>query len=57
MSPIDVMKAFYRNRAPESVAFRQKNDNDWIHCLTPEWNFGVCDYKIIDLELDNYLSL
>lgn len=54
MAPIEVMTAFYRDGA--DVAFRQKNEPDqqWWLCPRPLWNWGYCDYKVIDIELDDY---
>ena len=54
--PIEVMKAFYRKVNPVHVAFRQKNsdDREWYLCEKPIWNFGVCDYKIINLDTDDF---
>lgn len=37
-----------------SVAFRVKGEEEWIYTNDPLWNWGVCDYKIIDLEVDDY---
>jgi len=51
VTPIQIMKEFY---AGSSVAFRVKGESEWIHTFKPTWNWGVCDYKIIDLELDDY---
>lgn len=52
-SPIQVMSAFYKG---ENVAFRLKSEPDemWWLCIKPIWNWGVIDYKIIDIEHDDY---
>ena len=52
MSPIEVEKRFYNG---EAVAMRKKGEDcRWILCTRPVWNWGVMDYKIIDLEIDDY---
>lgn len=53
------MAAFYREVNPESVAFRQKNteDKNWYLTTKPAWLWGTADYKVVDLEKDDYLLM
>lgn len=46
------MRAYYNGSV---IAFKKKKDSEWQYCPAPRWNWGVCDYKIIDLEFDDYI--
>jgi len=50
-TPIEIMKDFYDGA---SVAFAAKGESEWIHTFKPSWNWGNFDYKIIDLEFDDF---
>jgi len=38
-----VMAAYLDGR---STQYRHKTEADWCACITPIWNWGLCDYRI-----------
>lgn len=50
-SPIAVMKQFYNGA---DVAFKVKSEAEWFLTARPLWNWGACDYKVIDIDSDDY---
>lgn len=56
MTPITIMKAFYAPNSTVSIAFRHKGDDraEWTLCVKPLWLFGECNYKIVDVNKDDF---
>ena len=55
MTPIQVMTAYYRDGA--TIGFRLKSEPDeewWLAMPRPIWNWGLVNYKVIDLKVDIY---
>ena len=48
----ETLKMAFKNGA--DIAFRQHGENEWIYTNDPLWKFDTCDYKIIDLQKDDY---
>ena len=48
----ETLKLAFKNGA--DIAFRQHGENEWIYTNDPLWKFDTCDYKIIDLQKDDY---